>query len=253
MIGIDVSSHNGAIVWEKVKAAGCDFAMIRAGYGKAFDPYFTRNATQCSLNHIPFGVYWFSYALNAADAREEAKLCISLIQRFDIEMPVCFDFEYDSANYAERHGVKVTKPLVSAIANAFLLTVEDANYFAMNYTNLDYYRNYYTDAFNKRFGIWFAGVKDATNPPVKAYIYQYAEPAPYDGVTGVVDIDYTDIDFPKYIRDHGCNNLNLDDDAKALLWARNAGIIRDSAQDPVSWKALAGALFRLDQKINGGK
>lgn len=253
MIGIDVSSHNGAIVWEKVKAAGCNFAMIRAGYGKAYDPYFTRNATQCSLNHIPFGVYWFSYALNAADAKEEALLCISLLHRFEIEMPVCFDFEYDSINNMKKNNVKATKSLVTEIAECFLTNVESANYFAMNYTNLDFYRNYYTDAFNRRFGIWFAGVKDVTKPAVKAYIYQYADPASYDGISGVVDIDYTDIDFPKYLRDHGCNNLTLDDDAKALLWAQNSGIIRDSAQDPVSWKALAGALYRLDQRINGGK
>ena len=253
MIGIDVSSHNGTIVWEKVKAAGCDFAMIRAGYGKAFDTYFTRNATHCYMNRIPFGVYWFSYALTAADAKEEAKLCLSLIQRFDIEMPVCFDFEYDSINNMKKQNIKATKSLVTEIAECFLTNVESANYFAMNYTNLDFYCNYYTNEFNKRFGIWFAGVKDITKPTVKAYIYQYAEPAPYDGITGVVDIDYTDIDFPKYLRDHGCNNLTLDDDAKSLIWAQNAGYIRVGAQDPITWKQLAGVLYRYDQKITGCK
>ena len=31
--GIDVSYHNGVIDWEKVKADGIDFAIIRCGYG----------------------------------------------------------------------------------------------------------------------------------------------------------------------------------------------------------------------------
>lgn len=34
MNGIDVSKHNGAIDWAKVKASGVEFAIIRAGYGK---------------------------------------------------------------------------------------------------------------------------------------------------------------------------------------------------------------------------
>ena len=34
MKGIDVSVHNGDIDWQKVKADGIDFAIIRAGYGK---------------------------------------------------------------------------------------------------------------------------------------------------------------------------------------------------------------------------
>ena len=33
-LGIDVSKHNGVIDWDKVKAAGVQFAMIRAGYGQ---------------------------------------------------------------------------------------------------------------------------------------------------------------------------------------------------------------------------
>ena len=39
--GIDVSHHNGTIDWKKVKAAGIDFAIIRAGYtagDKKFKP-----------------------------------------------------------------------------------------------------------------------------------------------------------------------------------------------------------------------
>lgn len=40
--GIDVSKHQGIINWNKVKKAGIEFAIIRAGYGKStVDKYFT--------------------------------------------------------------------------------------------------------------------------------------------------------------------------------------------------------------------
>ena len=31
--GIDVSTHNGAVDWKKVKKAGVQFAIVRAGFG----------------------------------------------------------------------------------------------------------------------------------------------------------------------------------------------------------------------------
>lgn len=35
MKGIDVSKWQGRIDWQKVKAAGIEFAIIRAGYGSS--------------------------------------------------------------------------------------------------------------------------------------------------------------------------------------------------------------------------
>ncbi len=63
--GIDVSEHNGVVDWEKVKASGIEFAMIRAGYGQTVDLRFKRNVSECNRIGLPCGVYWFSYALRA--------------------------------------------------------------------------------------------------------------------------------------------------------------------------------------------
>ena len=42
---IDASKWQGVIDWERVKAAGVDGVMIRAGYGAGnIDEQFTRNA-----------------------------------------------------------------------------------------------------------------------------------------------------------------------------------------------------------------
>ena len=74
--GIDVSRWQGTIDWEKVKADGVEFAMLRAGYGQGnIDAQFERNAGECTRLGIPFGVYWFSYAYTPAMARREAQCC----------------------------------------------------------------------------------------------------------------------------------------------------------------------------------
>ena len=59
--GIDVSEHNRNIDWEKVKAAGIDYAIIRCGYGDDYynqdDKQWLRNVSECERLGIPYGVY----------------------------------------------------------------------------------------------------------------------------------------------------------------------------------------------------
>ena len=45
--GLDVSEFQGEVDWERVKAAGYKFAMLRAGYGyNTIDKQFRRNASE---------------------------------------------------------------------------------------------------------------------------------------------------------------------------------------------------------------
>ena len=69
--GIDVSEHQGVIDWDKLAASGeVDFVMIRAGYGQGTqDEFWLDNVAACTRLGIPFGVYWFSYALQTRSGR----------------------------------------------------------------------------------------------------------------------------------------------------------------------------------------
>ena len=147
--GIDVSEHQGTIAWDRVKPQ-IDFAMLRVGYGKNhIDRQFVRNAQECTRLGIPFGGYWFSYALTAFEAKLEADYCIAALRPFKAEYPVAFDFEYDSAKYAAKQGVTLTAALVQSMASAFLLEIEAAGYFAANYANPDYINRYFGAALQK--------------------------------------------------------------------------------------------------------
>jgi len=80
--GIDVSKFQGLIDWQEVKKH-IDFAIIRCGYGSNLesqdDPYFKRNADECTRLKIPFGVYLYSYAKNVEDAKLEANELIKYL------------------------------------------------------------------------------------------------------------------------------------------------------------------------------
>ena len=63
--GIDVSKWQGDINWEKVRASGVEFAMLRAGFGRCQgqnDTSFERNYREAKKNGILVGAYHYSYA-----------------------------------------------------------------------------------------------------------------------------------------------------------------------------------------------
>ena len=145
IIGIDVSEHNGSINWAAAKKAGVSFAVVRTGYGVSHvDNYFKRNIEGAIAQGIPIGIYHFSYALNAAGAKNEAAFVLKLLEPYKskITLPVFFDFEYDTVKYAKECGVTLGKEAFNAHTVAFCETIQSAGYRAGTYYNLDYLRKY---------------------------------------------------------------------------------------------------------------
>ena len=81
--GIDISSHQGNIDLATLKSQ-IDFVIIRVGYGTngTLDTKFKRNADLCVQLGIPFGFYWYSYALNVEGARREAEAFLNAIEQY---------------------------------------------------------------------------------------------------------------------------------------------------------------------------
>ena len=125
MKGLDVSVHNGTIDWKKVRDSGLQFALIRAGYGKELnqkDARFDANMTGALAAGMKTGAYWFSYALNPEEAREEAQVCLQVLAPYTGKMtlPVFYDFEYATEAYAQRYGYTFTKAQRTEIILAFM-------------------------------------------------------------------------------------------------------------------------------------
>jgi lysozyme len=63
--GIDVSSIQGIVPWEKVAAAGCSFAIVKASTGNnpGVDPMFARNVAGAKAAGLIVGAYNFAFPL----------------------------------------------------------------------------------------------------------------------------------------------------------------------------------------------
>lgn len=132
--GIDVSKHNGKVDWEKIKADGIQFAIIRIGWGSDLtnqdDPTANRNMDECERLGIPYGVYIYSYALNETDAVSEAQHTLRMIKNRKVQMGIWFDME-DADNYKNKNNKPLSvanKELYTNICNKFCETIKKSGY-----------------------------------------------------------------------------------------------------------------------------
>lgn len=198
--GIDVSEHQGVIDWNKVKAAGIDFAILRAGYGRNnIDKQFKRNISECNRLGIPVGVYWFSYAYNHDMAVREAEYCMAAVKGYKLIWPVFFDFEYDSVDYAKRCGINATPALACDMALAFMERIKKGGYTAGWYANPDYIRRYFTGAALNAYPLWIAQYASRYTYSGKAEvaIWQYSSSGKVSGVSGNCDMNHGYKDYRK--------------------------------------------------------
>lgn len=156
MKGIDVSKWNANLDYKRLKTVGIEFAMIRAGLGTQTDPMLASHIKAAQAAGMLVGVYWFAYALNTNEAKKEADACLKAIKPYKLDLPVFYDFEYDSERYAEEKGVTYTVASRTAIIKAFCDRIEASGYDAGVYINPDYCL-YKTDrAQLKKYKLWIA-------------------------------------------------------------------------------------------------
>lgn len=206
--GIDVSYHNGTIDWKAVKNSGSvQFAILRAGYGKSIsqkDKQFENNYAGCKLNEIPCGAYWYSYALSADEALEEAKTCLDIIKGRRFEYPILFDIEED------RH-IKLGREKCSEICRTFCDYLEKNGYYAGIYTFDSFANTNLADNIKKRYSMAIARIGD--KPRYSTYsVWQYSWKGKINGISGDVDMDYCYTDFEKIIKEKNLNGFDVSDE-----------------------------------------
>jgi len=191
-VGIDISKYNGVIDWDKVKNAGVQYAIVRAGYRGSVtgslveDPMFAANMKGAAASGMPVGVYFFTQATNEVEAVEEASAVLSLIREYKLDYPVFIDTEGAGGNGRADALDPETRTLV---CEAFCRTIENAGYEAGVYASRNWYNNnLYVERLEKYF-IWLAEYRSA--PLYQGYyrMWQYTSKGKVDGIEGNVDMN----------------------------------------------------------------
>ena len=202
--GVDVSVYQGNIDWNKAKADGIEFAIMRAGYGKYVsqkDKYFDQNMKNAKAAGLPCGVYWFSYALTPEDAIKEADACYEVIKNYKLEYPVSFDMETESQ-------MKLPKETVAQIIEAFCGRMESYGYYTTLYTYASFLNYKVDDRIFDKYDIWVAHYNTSKPASNRNYgLWQYSCTGSVWGITGNVDRDYVYLDYERIIKNAHLNGF----------------------------------------------
>ncbi len=195
--GIDVSSWQGVIEWNRVKQSSHGgFAMLRAAYGTELDSRFEDNYEEATRADVPVGAYLYTLALDEETAIEEADRLIEILRGKRLSYPIALDIE-------ERAQAELGRERVSAIIEAFCSRMEQAKYYVMVYSYEDFLTTLLTEEIRNKYDIWVADI--GGNPDIDFGIHQYSFKGEVDGIRGDVDLDYAVKNYPEIMRE---NNLN---------------------------------------------
>ncbi len=188
--GIDISVWNGDINWSAVKSQ-VDFVIIRASWEETADTKFTTNANGCVNNDIPFGVYVYSYAENEAEAIGEAKYVLSLVDNYDMDLPIFFDFEDECA-------MGLSASTQQKICRAFCDTIIAGGRQPGIYTYTWILRTVLTDTYYRSIPMWTAEINGASYTSYKGglWMWQWSWVGRFNGMNGDVDCNKMYVELP---------------------------------------------------------
>jgi GH25 family lysozyme M1 (1,4-beta-N-acetylmuramidase) len=187
---IDLSYWQGNVDFSQVKKS-VDCVILREGYGTIIDKKFleyVKGATAAGLKI--HGVYHFIYSLSSADAKKEAQAAIANLQKAGLPKTtrIWCDLEYDTVKKAKTKGVTIGKNEVNLFTITFCQAIEAAGYPTGIYTNIDYYKNYYTQDTLSKYPIWLADYSGGAD--YECLVHQYSSSGTVLGISTKVDMNY---------------------------------------------------------------
>lgn len=187
--GIDVSSYQGVIDWNKVKSDGVEFAILKV-IRKDLNPdkQFENNWTGCEAVGMPIhGVYNYSYATTVSKAKSDAKKVLAILNGRKVK--VCLDVE-DVCQ-------KGLGKLLIDIINAYAEVIQGAGLEFLVYTGDSFYKSYIKPYDTEKREWWIAKygkntgqMDEAYKPNVPGMIgWQFTSKATVNGISGDVDMN----------------------------------------------------------------
>ena len=192
--GIDVSKYQSGLDWDKIKKSGVSFVIIRIGYrgygaeGKLVkDPMFEEHFTNARNAGLKVGVYFFTQAMNEAEAQEEADGCNWALNGRMLDYPIFYDTEASTAPHGtgRADGLGVEDRTKCAIA--FCERVKELGYKPGVYASTTWYRKRVDyNTLRSRYTIWNAHY-GVSSSPIGCDMWQGTEKARINGYSGELD------------------------------------------------------------------
>lgn len=215
VFGIDVSRWQGDFNFQKAKAEGIQFAILKAGgsdAGRYIDGKFETYYKKCKELGIPVGAYYFGKDMNTAEAATSANHFLTLLKGKVFEYPVYYDVEGAMIN-------KLNRNTLTPVVDTFCSIVERAGYYTGIYSSQSFFNNNMNDDQLKKYTHWVAAWgtgKPKLKSGASVDLWQFGgetNKIRTNKVAGVTcDQDYAYVDFPSIIKKVGLNGYPKQDE-----------------------------------------
>ncbi|MCR4669843.1 MAG: hypothetical protein K5643_01480 [Saccharofermentans sp.] len=186
-VGIDVSKWQGNIDFDKVKAAGCDFVIMRCGvyYEKEFklDPTFEANYRNAKAAGLKVGIYYASTDATVDEVRINANKLVDALNGDKLDFPITFDWE----NFGHIQRYKISLNDLCNLYDVFEQACNERGYETMLYASKYYLTEIWKPADSVT--VWLAQYSKKITYKGTFYMWQVSDCGKIDGIDGPVDMD----------------------------------------------------------------
>lgn len=185
--GIDVSKWQGAINWQQVADAGCEFAFIRAGWSSAGefheDEYFRTNMEGANAAGITIGVYVYTTDNTPEDITALADHMCDLVSEYQVDLPIVFDWENFFSNFQK---YKLSIRSINDLYDIFEEEIQARGYTSMIYGSKFIFDIIWDDDIEN---VWLAHYTTQTDYTGNYSYWQQSCTGTIPGIDAYVDMD----------------------------------------------------------------
>lgn len=198
-VGADISKYQDYVDFLKLKKAGIDFVMIRAGargYGSGQlveDSNFSDNIKRATDAGLQVGVYFSSQAVTVEEAVEEATAVLEAVGEYQLSYPIAFDMGFVENDTARIEVL--SKAEKTEIAKTFLDMVAERGFNAMIYGDKEWLVKEIDMSKLTAYDVWLSQLQDVPDYPYRFAMWQYTQTASVDGIVGYTNLNVSFIDY----------------------------------------------------------
>ena len=195
--GIDISTWQKGFNFDKAKAEGVEFVILRGAYSTSKDKQFDTFYKQCKEKGLPVGVYHYSMAKTVAAARKEADAMLNILKGKQFEYPIYIDVE-------DKVQAALGKDLLTKIIQTYCNALEKAGYYAGIYSTYLFLRDNTHIEKLERYDKWIAQWSKKNTCPIEYGMWQFGgetNKIRTNKVAGVTcDQNYAFMDYPAIMK-----------------------------------------------------
>ncbi len=191
-LGIDVSRWQGDIDYEKVKASGVDFVIMRIG-GYDDGSHYTDRCYKANIQNaraagLKIGIYWHAEESTEEEVKQSVKYMMDVLGGEKLDFPIAYDWE-DFAHF-EDYGMSMYD--LNDCYQVFAGECSKYGYNTCLYSSMNFLNNTWSlsgAALGTDIPVWLAHYTSNTSYQGKYFMWQHSSTGYVDGINGPVDLN----------------------------------------------------------------